>query len=347
MPIQVSIIGTTGYVGLELIRLLSQHPNVIIRHLVSSGSVGETMDDLYPHCAPMDFPILESFDIGKIDSDTDVYFTSLPHGASQETIAALYETGKPIIDMSGDFRYDDPAVYEQWYGVAHEKKELLATSVYGLPELHREQIQSARLIGNPGCYTTNSILALAPLIKNEVIALETIIIDAKSGITGAGKSPSQRTHFPEANENISAYNIATHRHTSEIEQELGNIAGQSICLSFTPHLIPVNRGILSTCYATVNQSLTPEEITTMYQAMYKDEPFVSLCSYGTYPELKHVRGSNMVRIGFVLDPRTHRVIVVSCLDNLIKGAAGQAIQNMNLLFDLPETSGLPRMAWYL
>lgn len=345
--IRISIIGATGYVGLELLRLLQAHPEVEIAQLVSSGSAGENIAQSYASCAPMDFPALESFDIKTLAADSDVFFTSLPHGASQEIVSQLYGTGKIVIDMSGDFRYDDPEVYKTWYGVEHSNKNLLAQSVYGLPELHREKIKKAKLIGNPGCYTTTSILALAPLVKNKLIELDSIIIDAKSGSTGAGRKIKQDMHFCEVNESMKAYGIATHRHTSEIEQELSNIAGEDIALSFTPHLLPINRGILATCYAKLNQEISLEEVHKLYTTMYNYESFVHICKIGQLPEIKHVRGSNMASIGLALDPRTKRVIIVCCIDNLIKGAAGQAVQNMNIRFGLPEDCGLSKMAWYL
>ena len=345
--IHVSIIGATGYVALELLRLLQAHSNVSIIHLVSAGHAGESIAATYPQCAPLSLPTLETLDIDVLSRDTDVFFTSLPHGTSQDIIAKLHKTGKRIIDMSGDFRYDDPEIYRQWYNVEHQEKALLRQSVYGMPELHRDKIVNASLVGNPGCYTTSAILALAPLVKADMLDLSSIIIDAKSGVTGAGRKVSQAIHFCETNENLKAYGIATHRHTSEIEQELGHLAGKPIVLSFTPHLIPMQRGILTTSYASLAQPITHDAVSHIYHQMYKAEPFVQICSSGQLPQIKQVRGSNVISIGFVIDERTNRIVVVSCLDNLIKGAAGQAIQNMNILFGLPEDTGLPKMAWYL
>ncbi len=347
MNIRVSIIGATGYVGAELVRLLQGHPSVSIKHLVSSNHDGKAFSKLYENMLGTSLPMMESLDIPLLEKDTDIFFTSLPHGTSQEVITQLAATGKPIIDMSGDFRYDDPDCYQQWYGVVHQNIPLLATSVYGMPELHRSQIAKAKLIGNPGCYTTTSILALAPLLKAGCIEQDSIIIDAKSGTTGAGRKASESTHFCEVNENLKAYNIAKHRHTSEIEQELSKIANDTITLSFTPHLLPINRGILATSYARLNRNISHDEIMHLYQEMYANEPFVQLYPQGQLPEIKHVRGSNMIGIGFVIDERTNRIVIISCLDNLIKGAAGQAIQNMNILFNLDETTGLPKIAWYL
>lgn len=347
MNIRVSIIGATGYVGAELVRLLYDHPQAQIKHLISSSHIDESFSSLYNNALPISLPTMEAFDPHALAEDTDVFFTSLPHGASQDAIADLHETGKYIIDMSGDFRYDDPQCYQEWYGVEHQKKDLLAQSVYGMPELHRSDISATHLIGNPGCYTTTSILALAPLIKHNLVELDSIVIDAKSGTTGAGRKASMGTHFCEVNENLKAYNVAKHRHTSEIEQELSKLAKEPVLVSFTPHLLPINRGILATSYAKLAHNVSHKDIMNVYQEMYANEPFVQLYEEGSLPEIKHVRGSNMIGIGFVIDPRTNRIVVVSCLDNLIKGAAGQAIQNMNILFGIEETTGLSRIAWYL
>lgn len=345
--IHVSILGATGYVGLELTRLLYSHPSVHIAHLVSHSQAGQTMGSVYPGLSGRELPVLEELDVESLAKDTDVFFTCLPHGASKEVIPQLFSTGKYIVDMSGDYRYNDASVYEAWYGVRHSSPELLAQSVYGLPELHRESIRKARLIGNPGCYTTCSILGLAPLLKQGCISPHNIIIDAKSGATGAGRGVSQALHFCETNESMKAYKVATHRHTSEIEQELSLLAGQEILLSFTPHLLPVNRGILATCYANLVKKASAGELISLYRDFYAEEPFVSVLPAGQLPELKHVVGSNSCAIGLVVDERLNRVVVVSCIDNLVKGAAGQAVQNMNLLFGLPETEGLSALPWSL
>ena len=255
--------------------------------------------------------------------------------------------GKKIIDLSADFRYRDRSVYEAWYPVVHPCPDLLKDAVYGLPELYRQRIAQAQIVGNPGCYTTCAILALAPLIKNKLIDPSTLIIDAKSGVTGAGRGAKAEMQFCEVNENFKAYGVATHRHTSEIEQELGLLAEESLTVSFTPHLLPIQRGILSTGYARLTRPVCHAEVMSLYEQIYRDAPFVILRGEGDLPEIKHVRGSNYIHIGFVIDPRTQRIIVVSTLDNLIKGAAGQAIQNMNLMFGLDESTGLNTPAWYL
>ncbi len=343
--IRVSILGATGYAGAELARLLSMHKKVQFMHLVSRSFAGKRLCEVYPGLSES-LPVLEALDIDRIAADSDVAFTSLPHGASKEVIPALYAKGLKVIDLSGDFRYDDAAVYAKWYGEEHSAPALLQESVYGLPELHRSAIKAARLVGNPGCYTTCSILALAPLAKHKLIDVYTIIIDAKSGSTGAGREPSQPLHFCEVNESVKAYKVATHRHTSEIEQELSKLYGGEIMLSFTPHLLPVNRGILATSYANLAQKSSAKELVSLYKSFFAGEPFVKIYESGL-PELKHVNGSNNIAIGLAVDERLNRVIAVSCIDNLIKGAGGQAIQNMNLMFGMDETEGLPKNAWYL
>lgn len=346
--IKASIIGATGYVGLELVRLLSAHPEVCIHHLSSQSYAGRRMEEVYPSLAGVLSREITAMQAKETGESSDVVFTALPHGASGEVIPQLAATGTRIIDMSGDFRYDDPAVYSQWYGMPQPAPEIAGQFVFGLPEIHREKIKKTRYVANPGCYPTASILALAPLLKAGIIAPEGITIDAKSGVTGAGRKPSQGNHFPETDENFKAYNPVVHRHTSEIEQELSHAAGASIQLGFTPHLLPVKRGILATCYARLAGSSSAEEISAAYAAFYTDEKdFVTVNKPGELPELKHAVGSNYARIGFILDERLSRVIVVSCIDNLIKGAAGQAVQNMNLLFGFAEDTALRAAAWYV
>ena len=276
----------------------------------------------------------------------DVVFTALPHGTSKEVIPALYQNGLKIIDLSGDFRYNDPAVYEQWYGDKHPAPQLLEESVYGLPELHREEIRSASLIGNPGCYTTCSILGLAPLLKHKLVSSKNIIIDAKSGVTGAGRGLSLDYHFCECTENMKAYKVATHRHTSEIEQELSLLAQEEIMLSFTPHLVPMKRGIYATCYANLLELCSAEALIQLYKDFYKNEYFVRVYDSGL-PESNHVAGSNFVDIGLCVDQRLQRVIVISAIDNLYKGAAGQAVQNFNLICGLDELTAIKDCGYYL
>ena len=344
--IKAAVLGATGYAGIELVRLLSKHPQVSIEFLGSQSFAGKNINEVYQnfnHVLDLD---CSKLDIDKI-SKCDVAFTALPHGASKTVIPDLINAGLKVIDLSGDFRYDDPKVYEEWYGQPHSSPELLKESVYGLCELHRDKIKSARLIGNPGCYTTCSILGAYPLLENKIADTKNIIIDAKSGVTGAGRSLNLAYHFCECTENTKAYKVATHRHTSEIEQELSHAAGEQIMLSFTPHLIPQKRGILATIYMNLKTPHTVEEIHKIYEDFYKDEYFVRVKKLGELPETKHVAGSNFVDIGVCVDKRLNRAIIVSALDNIVKGAAGQAVQNMNLMFGLDEKTSLDTAGFYL
>lgn len=344
--IKTAVLGATGYAGVELVRILTNHPEAELEILGSQSFAGKPISDIYQNFRHILDKECSSVDLDKV-SKCDIAFTALPHGASKEVIPALIERGLKVIDLSGDYRYDDAAVYEEWYGEKHSSPELLAESVYGLPELHREKIKKARLIGNPGCYTTCSILGAAPLLANKIAETKNIIIDAKSGVTGAGRTTSLPYTFCECTENSKAYKVATHRHTSEIEQELSNIAGEPIMLSFTPHLIPQKRGILATIYVNLNRPSSTEELTEMYKDFYKNEFFVRVKDAGELPETKHVAGSNFADIGIVYDKRLQRAVVVSTIDNIVKGAAGQAVQNMNLLFGLDEKTGLSNPGFYL
>lgn len=344
--IKVGILGATGYAGSELVRLLLGHSEAELTMLTSKSYEGKKYSEVYPAMRGICDMVLESPEPEVVARKCDVVFTALPHGASKEIIPKLYEKGLKVIDLSGDFRYNDPKVYEAWYKTPHSSPQLLAESVYGMPELHREEICKSRLIGNPGCYTTCSILGLAPLVQAGVVELKNIIIDAKSGVSGAGRGLGQAYHFCECTETMKAYKVATHRHTSEIEQELSLLAGSDITLSFTPHLVPMKRGIFATIYANLKEKKSHDELIGLYQAFYKDEPFVRVYEEGL-PESNRVSGSNFVDIGLCVDERLGRVIVCSALDNLIKGAAGQAIQNMNLICGLPETMGLQAPGLYI
>ncbi len=344
--IRVGILGATGYAGIELVRILSSHKEVNITMLVSQTYKGMKISEVYPSLKGIiDLPC-EELDAKKAAENCDVVFTALPHGASKEVIPELYEKGLTVIDLSGDFRYNDKDVYSAWYGQEHSSPELLYVSVYGLPELHREEIKKTRLVGNPGCYTTCSIMGLAPLLATGAVETKNIIIDAKSGVSGAGRGLGLDYHFCECTENMKAYKIGTHRHTSEIEQELSIVAGEEITLSFTPHLIPMKRGILATIYANLKKPYTKAELLDMVKDFYKDEYFVRIYDKGL-PETNHVAGSNFVDIGLEVDERLGRVVIVSAIDNLIKGAAGQAVQNMNLIFGFEETEGLKNAGQYL
>ena len=345
--INVSVLGATGYAGIELVRLLTAHPGVKIVHLVSKSYAGEKLSKIYPNFASVLDIVLEDMNIEKIAADSDVVFTALPHGASKEVIPPLASRGVKIIDFSGDYRYNNRETYEKWYGEEHSSPELLEQAVYGLCELHRDEIKNANLIGNPGCYTTCSILALAPLVKNKAIDNKSIITDAKSGVTGAGRATALDYSFCECTENMKAYKIAAHRHTSEIEQELSLLADEDIVLSFTPHLVPLKRGILSTCYANLINPMSAAEIVDMFREFYSGEQFIRVYDAGMLPETNHVTGSNFTDIGIAVDTRLNRVIAVSCVDNIIKGAAGQAIQNMNIISGFSESDGIGNPGFYL
>ena len=344
--IKVAVLGATGYAGIELVRLLTSHPEVSLEVLGSKSFSGEKISNIYKN-----FNHILEKECTEIDMDEvakcDVAFTALPHGASKEVIPQLVNLGIKVIDLSGDFRYDDVKVYEKWYGEEHSSPELLEKSVYGLCELHREKIKNADLIGNPGCYTTCSILGAAPLMKSGIGSTKNVIVDAKSGVTGAGRTTALPYQFCECTENSKAYKVATHRHTSEIEQELSKLAGEEVLISFTPHLIPQKRGILSTIYINLEKKITTEELADLYKEFYKDEFFVRVHPAGELPETKHVAGSNFVDIGVVVDERLNRAVIVSTIDNIVKGAAGQAVQNMNLMFGLEEGTGLSFPGFYL
>lgn len=340
-----AVLGATGYAGIELVRLLNSHPEVEIKMLVSHSFVGNKISEVYQNFRGVLDMECEELDVDKAAS-CDIVFTALPHGASKEVIPQLYEKGARIIDLSGDFRYDDAAVYEQWYNQPHSSPELLKKSVYGLCELHRDKIKQTRLVGNPGCYTTCSILGLAPLLANGLVHKDNIIIDAKSGVTGAGRNTALDYSFCECTENAKAYKIGTHRHTSEIEQELSKLAGEEILVSFTPHLIPQKRGILSTMYANLKKDVDTQELIKLYKKYYDGEYFVRVYESGL-PETNHVAGSNFVDIGLVVDKRLGRVVVSAAIDNIGKGAAGQAVQNMNIMLGLDEKTGICGAGFYL
>lgn len=344
--IKAAVLGATGYAGIELVRLLSNHPETEIKILGSQTFAGQGIDEVYRNFKHILDVKCTELDLDKV-GECDVVFTALPHGASKDVIPALIDKGVKVIDLSGDFRYDDINVYEKWYGQKHSSPELLAESVYGMPELYRGKIRTARLIGNPGCYTTCSILGTVPLLKSGLAETKNIIVDAKSGVTGAGRGLSLANSFCECTENMKAYKVATHRHTSEIEQEFSKAAGEEVIISFTPHLIPLKRGILATIYVNLKNQSSAEELTEMYREFYKDEFFVRVRGVGDLPETKYVAGSNFVDIGVCYDERLQRAVIISALDNIVKGAAGQAVQNMNIMFGLDETTGLKTAGFYL
>lgn len=345
--IRAGIIGATGYAGAELVRILSGHPQVTITQVVSKSYAGKRLSELYPTLRGIVDLTCREIDIDALAQDCDVVFTALPHGAAAEVIVQLMEKGLRVVDLSADFRYNDAGIYQEWYGIDHCAKDLLEKSVYGLCELHRDKIKQADLVGNPGCYTTCSILGAAPLLANGLIEPNSVIIDAKSGVSGAGRGLGIDYHFCECTENTKAYKIGKHRHTSEIEQELSLLAGSDMKVTFTPHLIPQKRGILATIYADLKQAVSTAELLAVYRTFYKGEYFIRIYEEGSLPETNHVAGSNFADIGLVVDKRTNRVVVVSCIDNLYKGAAGQAVQNMNLMFGLDERTAIDGAGFYL
>lgn len=343
--LKVSIIGATGYAGAELLSILHRHPEVEIIHITSESHTGKKISELYPHLNGIFEKELESLnDIEKIGEESDFIFIALPHGHAMDVGKKLENFPVKIIDLGADYRFSDTSVYEKWYKVSHTHKN--APRVYGLSEIYREEIKSAKIIGNAGCFTTASILALAPLAKHRLIEMNSIIIDAKSGVSGAGRSPKLGNHFPELYDNFKAYNVAHHRHTPEIEQALNDLSGEEVIINFTPHLVPMSRGILSTCYANLKEEISPGTIEAAFHKMYGSEKFIRLLGWNAYPETKFVRGSNYCDIAWHFDERTKRVIILSAIDNLVKGAAGQAVQNFNIAAGLDESIALDVVPFY-
>lgn len=338
--IKAGIIGATGYAGAELARLLLQREDVEIVWYGSRSYVGEDFASIYRNTAHAVNEPCKDDDMAKLAEIADVIFTATPQGfcASQVTEDILSKT--KIIDLSADFRIKDVDTYEKWYGIKHQSPQFIKEAVYGLCEVNREKIKKARLIANPGCYPTCSFLSIYPLAKAGFIDMKSVIVDAKSGTSGAGRGAKVANLYCEVNESIKAYGVATHRHTPEIEEQLSYASGQEAVINFTPHLVPMNRGILVTAYANLVKDVTEEEIRKIYEDAYKDEQFVRFLNAGVCPETRWVEGSNYVDVNVKVDERTHRVIMMGAMDNLVKGAAGQAVQNMNLLFGLPETEGL-------
>lgn len=336
---KVSILGATGYTGSELLRILYSHPKAEVVHVTSESHTGEAISEFFPHLRGLYDLKLESLaDLRRIGEESDFLFIGMPAGHAMEIAKKVADLPVRIIDLGADFRFHDTDVYEKWYHTAHTYAD--APCVYGLAELYRDEIRGAKIIGNAGCFTTASILALAPLAKNHLIDEKTIICDAASGVSGAGRSPKLGNHFPELYDNFKAYNACHHRHTPEIEQALTDVSGVETVINFTPHLVPMARGILSTCYASLKPGVTAEDVDNAFTSLYGKEHFIRLLGRGAYPETKYVRGSNFCDLGWHIDERTGRVIVLSAIDNLVKGAAGQAVQNFNIACGFDETLGL-------
>ena len=345
---KIGILGASGYTGAELVRLLLRHPRVDIALLTADRRAGKPMSDVFPQFSPFALPTLVALD--GVDWPTlglDLVFCALPHGTTQTVIKDLLAKAPAVkvVDLSADFRLTDPDAYARWYGHAHAAVELQKKAVYGLTEIYRPQIKTAQLVANPGCYTSCAELALIPLLKANAIDPDEIVIDAKSGMTGAGRAAKEEMLFSEVSEGFHAYGVGHHRHMAELDQEFSLAAGRAVVVSFTPHLVPMNRGILSTIYVR-GPKASPQDLHALLLKSYANEPFVHVLSFGTLPQTRHVRGSNMTFIGVAADRIPGRAIVGSALDNLTKGASGQAVQNMNLMLGFPETTGLEQVALF-
>jgi N-acetyl-gamma-glutamyl-phosphate reductase len=342
--VKVGICGGSGYTGAELLRILAQHPGVQVTAVTSERSAGKRVTDIFPHLFKYGNHVYEQMDTERLLSKADLFFLALPHAESQEAVEFFYSHGKKVIDLSADFRLSDPLVYEEWYKTPHNFPDTLKKAVYGLPEINRKAIRKSRLISNPGCYPTSAILALYPAIRDGLIDPDTIIVDSKSGVSGAGRKADISISFCEVNEGFKAYGVGTHRHTPEIEQELSLIAGRLVLIDFTPHLLPIDRCIVTTAYAQLKKKMTTIDMVGHYKRRYSKETFVRVLDEGIYPNAKHVRGSNYCLIGVKVNERTNTLVMMSTIDNLVKGASGQAVQNMNIMLGFEENTALEGLA---
>ncbi|OXM86347.1 N-acetyl-gamma-glutamyl-phosphate reductase [Paenibacillus rigui] len=338
--LRAAIIGSTGYGGVELIRLLLAHPNVEITSVISSSSAGAPIAEGFPHLNQIMVDALDGIDVEQMKQKADVVFLATPHGVASTLAPQLIDAGLKVVDLSGDFRLNSGEVYEQWYKHKPADPAYVEKAVYGLSEVFADEVKDAEFISNPGCFPTATLLGLIPLVKAGWADLSSIIIDSKSGVSGAGRGLSLTSHYSEINENFLAYKVNKHQHTPEIEQVLGRVAGEDVVVTFTTHLVPMTRGILSTMYVNLKEKHTEEEIIELYKQYYEGRRFVRIRPQGNWPATKHVWGSNYCDIGFSLDARTGRLTVISVIDNMVKGAAGQAIQNLNLMMGWEETTGL-------
>ena len=346
---KIGVLGASGYTGSELVRMLLRHPRAEIALLTAERSAGKEMRDVFPQFAPFDLPTLVALDgLDWAKLALDVVFCALPHATTQKVLQELLAKAPAtkVVDLSADFRLADTAAYAKWYGHEHHAPELQKEAVYGLVEIHRREIKKARLVANPGCYTSCAELPLIPLIKAKAIDLDEIVIDAKSGMTGAGRSAKEAMLFSEVSEGFNAYGVGQHRHMAELDQEFSAAAGREVVVSFTPHLVPMNRGILSTIYVRGKRGRSPGGLHEILLKFYAKEPFVHVLPFGQTPHTRHVRGSNMTMIGVAKDRVPGRAIIISVLDNLVKGASGQAIQNMNLIMGYPEPMGIDQVALF-
>lgn len=343
---KAGIVGASGYTGLELVRILKKHPDIELELLTSESFVDMEISELYPNIG-LDMEMkLEKFNCEEALNRCDILFLALPHGHSSEVVAKNRGTNRLIIDLGADFRLKKLDEYSSWYKTEHKAPDLLDKAVYGLAEINREKIKNAKIIANPGCYPTSVILGLVPLFLEGLIESKGIIIDSKSGISGAGRQSTLGTHFNNASENMNPYGVTNHRHIPEIEQELSTLAQNQVSITFTPQLVPMNRGMLSTCYADLTKEVKEDEIRYIYEEFYKDEPFVKLLAEGVWPHTKWVAASNNCLLNFEIDKRNNKIVVTSVIDNLIKGASGQAVQNMNILLGIEETTALDTSAIY-
>ncbi len=338
--LKVAICGASGYTGAELLRLLQGHPDVQVVALTSQRHQGKSPLELYPHLQAYGHLRYEPLQPERLLRKADFFFLALPHRTAQPAVEYFFKAGKMAVDLSADFRLRDPLVYEQWYQVPHHHRDVLRKAVYGLAELHRARIRRATLVANPGCYPTAALLALYPALKAGLIEPGGIVVDAKSGTTGAGRQSNESFSFSEVNEDFRPYSVACHRHTPEMEQEVARIAKRPVRLSFVPHLLALDRGILCSIYAPLRKGTSTAQVLALYRRTYAKEPFVKVLPEGQMPRLKAVRGTNFCHIAAVVDERARRLVLLSALDNLVKGASGQAVQNMNLMAGLPETQGL-------
>jgi N-acetyl-gamma-glutamyl-phosphate reductase len=346
---KIGVLGASGYTGSELVRMLLRHPRAEITLLTAERSAGKAMREVFPQFSPFMLPQLATLDgLDWAEAALDVAFCALPHATTQKVVKELLAKAPAtkVVDLSADFRLADPAAYAKWYGHEHHAPGLQKEAVYGLAEIHRREIRRARLVANPGCYTTCAHLPLIPLIKAKAIDLDEIVVDAKSGMTGAGRAAKEAMLFSEVSEGFHAYGVGHHRHMAELDQEFSLAAGREVIVTFTPHLVPMNRGILSTIYVRGKRNRTPQDLHALLLKFYAKEPFVHVLPFGETPQTRHVRGSNMTFIGVANDRIAGRAIVISALDNLVKGASGQAIQNMNLVLGYPETMGLEQVALF-
>ncbi len=342
--IKTAVLGATGYTGIELIRLLKGHPMAEPVFLSSESHSGKKISEVHPQFRGQVDLVLQSSEVERIPLSTDLVFCALPHGESMAKVVALRGNDFRVIDLSADFRLKKKELYRDWYALDHRGEALLTEAVYGLPELNRHEISEAKLVANPGCYPTAVILALAPLLHHKIIKTGPIIIDAKSGVSGAGRAPRQPFHFPDCTENFKAYKVAEHQHTPEIEQELGRIGGENVLITFVPHLVPMVRGILCTIYVELNRPSGEDELRSLYHDYYCQSAFVRIYEENILPETRFVRGTNFFDLALKIDRRTGRLLIIGAIDNLVKGASGQAVQNMNLMFGLAEKCGLEQLS---